>query len=170
MRRVGGAALAVMLATASPAAPRASDWRITPDGLGPVRIGMTRAEVTRAVGSPLRGEELTEGCIEMEAARGWPGTSFMFEDGRVTRISIHSGSRARTPRGIAIGAGEAEVQRAYGSRLEREVHTYVGRPALYLTYWTVPERKGVRFETNERRRVETIHAGGASIAYIEGCL
>jgi hypothetical protein len=165
------AAAAALLAAAPPAASDRSAWRITPDGLGPLRIGMSRAQVTRIVGAPLDGEELTEGCIEMQAAHGWAGIFFMFEEGRLTRISIGGReSGIATPRGIAPGASEAEVRRAYGRGLESEEHTYQDAPARYLTYWTVPGRRGVRFETDETGRVDTIHAGGPSIRYVEGCL
>jgi hypothetical protein len=165
------AAAAALLAGAAPAAQDRSAWRITPDGMGPLRIGMTRAQVTRIVGAPLEGEELTEGCIEMQPARGWAGIFFMFEEGRLSRISLSGReSGIATPRGISVGASEAEVRRAYGRGLQSEEHTYQEAPARYLTFWTVRDRRGVRFETNGRQRVETIHAGGPSIAYVEGCL
>lgn len=161
------AAAAVLLAGAAPS----RGWRLTPEGLGPVRIGMSRAEVTRIVGAPLEGEELTEGCIEMQPTRGWRGIYFMLEEGRLTRISLSGReSGIATPRGIAVGASEAEVRRAYGRGLQGEEHTYQDAPARYFTYWTVPGRRGVRFETNAQRRVEIIHAGEPSIQYVEGCL
>ena len=109
------AAAALLVAAAPPATSGRAGWRITPDGLGPVRIGMSRAEVTRVVGAPLRGDEITEGCIEMQPARGWRGIYFMFEEGRLTRISMSGAeSGIATPRGIRVGASEAEVRRAYG--------------------------------------------------------
>ncbi len=42
-----------------------------PEGWGPVKIGMTRAQVAKAVGAPLRGEaiESVERCVE-QSARG----------------------------------------------------------------------------------------------------
>jgi len=50
-----------------------------------------------------------------------------------------------------------------------EPHYYLGLPAEYLTYWTVAKKRGVRFETGTKRRVETIHAGLDSIRLVEGC-
>jgi len=155
------------LAALAPA--QAGGAPLTPDGLGAVRIGMTRAQVIRIVG-PLEGEELTPGCIEMEPARGWTHTWFMFEEGRLTRISIGESNRIRTPRGIGIGSTETQVRRAYGRGLRSEPHTYQEPPARYFTFWTRPGARGVRFETDATRRVRTIHAGGPSIEYVEGCL
>ncbi len=154
------------------AAPAPGSWPVTPNGWGPVKIGMTRAQVARALGAPLRGEaiESVDICVEQSAqGAAFSGVVFMFENRRLTRISAGSRSRLRTPAGIRVGATAAQVRRAYGRNLQAEPHHYIGRPAEYLTYWTVPGKRGVRFETSESRRVERIHAGGPSIQYVEGC-
>ena len=154
--------------TARPAA-RASAT-LTPQGYGPVRIGMTRAQVNRALRETLTPRsEWEEDACESGTAASLPGMIFMFEDGRLTRISLYEESAVRTPRGLGIGSTEAEVRRLYPG-LEEEEHTYVGAPGLYLTYWVTPKKRGVRFETNSERKVSAVHAGLDSITYIEGCL
>ncbi|HYG29115.1 MAG TPA: hypothetical protein VD887_02760 [Allosphingosinicella sp.] len=162
--------IALLLAVAAPAAAQNAGWRLTPDGYGPIRIGMNRPEIARLVGAPLEGEEVTEGCLETHAAGGWNGMWFMFEDGRLSRISISARSRVTTPRGIGVGSTEAAVRRAYPRGLRDEEHEYQGAPASYLTFWVRPNVRGVRFVTDRSRRVRTIHAGAASIQYVEGCL
>jgi hypothetical protein len=145
---------------------------LTPDGYGPARIGMTQKQVSTALGVRLKGEPIDEEstCVEKVAVGPrYPGVVFMFLDGRLSRVSIGEPSKARTPRGIGIGAGADAVRRAYGAKLQAEEHHYVGKPAEYLTYWTRPRQRGVRFETDTKRKVETIHAGNDSIQYIEGC-
>lgn len=147
-------------------------WPLTPSGWGPVKIGMTRAQVAKVLGAPLQGEAIddVDVCVEQSADRpAYRGLIFMFEDRRLTRISADRRSAFRTPSGIRAGATAAQVRRAYGRKLRSEPHQYLGRPAEYLTYWTVAGRRGVRFETDEKRRVERIHAGGPSIEYVEGC-
>ena len=146
------------------------DWVLTVDGLGPVRIGMTQAQVAQALGTKLEGEaiESDDICVEKASPR-LKGVYFMFEERKLTRISIGDDSRVRTPRGIGVGASAAEVRRKYPKPLQAEPHHYLDLPGEYLTYWTVPKRRGVRFETDLKRRVQTIHAGGPSIQYVEGC-
>jgi hypothetical protein len=164
--------LALALSAAPAAAPAQSPaWRLTPDGYGPVRIGMTRDQVSAALSIRLEGEAVEDAnvCIEMGAAEGHPDLFFMFENGRLSRISLGERSRITTPRGIGIGATAAEVRRAYGRGLRAETHEYIGRPGEYLTFWTRVGAKGVRFETGADRRVRVIHAGNGSIQYIEGC-
>lgn len=157
--------LPVLLLAAASALPH-----LTPDGLGPVKIGMTREQVTRALHSKLSGEALddADACIEMEAPR-YPDVYFMFEDKRLSRISITGRSRITTVQGIGVGASAAEVRKAYPRGLRAEPNHYEDRPAEYLTYWTVPDRRGVRFETNGSGKVAVIHAGKDSITYVEGC-
>lgn len=58
--------------------------------------------------------------------------------------------------------------RLYGD-LQRSPHAYSGPTASYLTYWTDFGRRGVRFETDDSRRVTAIHGGDETIRLIEGC-
>ena len=145
---------------------------VTPEGVGPIRIGMTEAEVREAAG-PARIEGDTgdtfESCKEIQLKGDLAGTWVMLEEGRVTRVSLGDMSQVRTDKGVGLGATAAQVRTAYGAAVQTEPHKYEGPPAEYLTVWTVPDKTGVRFETNEQRVVKTIHAGGPSIQYVEGC-
>jgi hypothetical protein len=162
--------LALLLATTQ--ASPSYDWKLTPAGWGPVRIGMNRSQVEKALDVELEGEAFdNEGsCIELYSeAEPLAGLYFMFLDGKLSRISAGSPSGITTPRSIAIGSTAEEVRNAYGDKLEAEPHHYTGAPAEYLTYWLQPKVRGVRFETDTSGKVETIHAGNDSIQYIEGC-
>ena len=164
------AGIALLLTAAAPAPSDA--WKLTPAGLGPVRIGMNRDQAAKALKTELEGEALdNEGmCIELfPASEELKGTYFMFLDGKLSRISVAGASRIVTPRGIGVGAAAAEVRTAYGPKLEAEEHHYAGAPAEYLTYWLKPKARGVRFETNAEGEVRIMHAGNGSIQYVEGC-
>jgi hypothetical protein len=143
---------------------------LTPAGWGVVKIGMSQAQVAKALGSKLEGEpiENEQVCVE-KVSPGHPDMWFMFQKGKLTRISVGEKSRVTTPRGIGIGATAGEVRRKYAKGLQAEPHHYLDLPGEYLTYWTAPKKRGVRFETDVKRRVETIHAGTDSIEYVEGC-
>jgi len=119
----------------------------------------------RALHVTLKGEVLDDeaSCIEMIPTGPDRGLGFLFENYRLARISIGAPSKVTTPRGIGIGAGADAVRRAYGRKLKAERHYYEDRPSEYLTLWTVPGKRGVRFETDSKRRVQTIHAGNAAI-------
>jgi hypothetical protein len=148
----------------------ASVPHLTPDGWGAVRIGMTHAQVGKALGTRLKGEAIEDEdvCVE-KVSRAHKDMWFMFEGGKLSRISVGEDSKVTTPRKIGAGASAAAVRRAYPRGLKAEPHHYLGLPGEYLTYWTIPKKRGVRFETDVKRRVQTIHAGNDSIQYVEGC-
>lgn len=164
------AAIALLLTAAAPAPTY--DWKLTPAGWGPVRIGMTREQVAKALNTELAGDAFdNEGsCIELfPAGEELKGTYFMFLDGKLSRISVVEAGKITTPRGIHVGSTADEVRTAYGKKLQAEPHQYLDLPAEYLTFWLKPEKSGVRFETDAARKVQTIHAGNDSIQLIEGC-
>jgi hypothetical protein len=164
--------LALALAIAAPQAVPSYDWKLTPTGWGPVRIGMNRSQVEKALKLELEGEAFdNEGtCIELIGTdNALPGLYFMFLDEKLSRVSVGEPSAVKTPRGIGIGSTADEVRAAYGEKLQAEPNHYLDLPAEYLTYWLKPNKSGVRFETDAQRKVETIHAGNDSIQYIEGC-
>src|SRR5690606_9883692 len=65
---------------------------ITPDGWGPLRIGMTRAEVVAAAGEDANpnavGGPIPEECDEFRPREAPDGVLLMLEQGVLTRISI----------------------------------------------------------------------------------
>ena len=150
--------------SAAPAAAQSPAWRLTPDGYGPARIGMTRAQVSAVLSIRLEGEAIDDAnaCIEMGAAQGYRGIYFMFEEGRLSRISATAPSRATTPRGIGIGATAAQVRRAYGPAIRAETHTYLAaRRISDLLDASQRQRRPLR--TGLDRRVATIHVGSGSV-------
>jgi hypothetical protein len=147
------------------------DWVLTPNGAGPLRIGMSLSQVSDALKQPLEIDESdpdAAACSEI-ALPGMDHAWAMFEDGRLARISIDNGSSLRTERDIGIGDTEADVKAAYKS-LDIKPRDYVGLPAKDITWWSQPGRRGIRFQTDESGHIDTIHAGGPSIEYMEGCL
>ena len=157
---------------------------LTPQGWGPLQIGMTRDEVVSAVGSPAdpdaMGSPEPEFCDQFPPARAPAGLYVMLENGLLSSITLSEGSTIETPEGLSVGDSAHAVRAAYGDRLEVFPHHYIGLPAEYLTVWTTGEigengtqdenARGIRYETNEDGVIQLIHAGGPSIQYVEGCL
>ena len=143
-------------------------WVLTPEGLGPVTIGMTVRQARAALGRPLKeGPSGEETCADY-AVDGLAGLYLLFENGRLGRVSVTAGAPWRTAAGIGIGDSEAAVRKAYG-RLQRKDNAYEDPPAAYLTVHTRHGR-GIKFGTDKHRKVTEMEAGGPAIAYIEGCL
>lgn len=160
-------------------APTATDPQaLTAEGWGPLRIGMTRDEITAALGpdanpGAVGGADPAQ-CDQYRPQRAPDGMLLMVEGGRLTRISLTRDSQVKTDRGLGLGATPPEVVSAYGAAIRSEPHKYEGPPANYLTVWTHgdgadPASRGIRYEVTGSGKVMLIHAGGPSITYVEGC-
>ena len=166
----------------APSAPAVAP--LTAEGWGPLRIGMTRAEVEAALGPDADPEAVggpdPESCDQFRPERAPEGLLVMIEEGVLTRISVFEPATLTTDRGFGVGASAADIKAAYGDGLQAEPHNYLGLPAEYLTAWSGGQptepyvqdaaARGIRYETAADARVEQIHVGGPSIQYVEGCL
>lgn len=169
-------------AQAPPPTPVAANI-LTSEGYGPLRIGMTRAQITQALGPDANPEAVggadPEQCDEYRPERAPEGMLLMVEQGRLTRISLIRNSTVKTDKGVGLGATPDQVRAAYGPALQASPHKYVAAPAQYLTVWekggsgvggpVAPESRGIVYEVDGSGKVALIHAGGPSIGYVEGC-
>jgi len=163
--------------------PPADGNALTATGLGPLRIGMTRAEVVAAWGDDANPEAVGGAdpaqCDEFRPARAPEGTLVMIENDRLTRISLIRGSTLKSDRGFGVGDEASAVKTAYGPAAVASPHKYSSAPAEYVTVWTPPtagtayvqdsNARGLVYEIGMDGRVAAIRGGGPSIQYVEGC-
>src|SRR5690606_21322165 len=118
-------------ATADPDASDALsvDTPLTAHGWGPLRIGMTRAEVVAAAGEDANPDAVggpdPERCDEFRPNGAPAGLLAMIENGRLSRVSIGSGSEVRTDEGIGIGDPASAVKEAYRGSATSTPHAYL---------------------------------------------
>lgn len=149
---------------------------LTPDGWGPLRIGMSRAEVAAAAGDDARPDAVggpdPQTCDEFRPREAPVGVLVMIQNGILTRISVSRTSDISTPAGIRVGDSGAAVLTEYGSHAVVEAHQYWEAPARYVTVWRESDgdRRGIRYEINADDEVAHIRGGGPSIEYVEGCV
>jgi hypothetical protein len=132
---------------------------------------MTLAEASRALGEPLRFEEVEGGCGYARSPSMPPRTSFMVVDGRIGRVDVDSAGVA-TFSGAQVGSSEEEVRRRYPGRIRTRMHEYLGPDGHYLTF--VPPDPadssfGMVFETDGRRVISYRAGIHPVVDYIEGC-
>lgn len=198
MRLLATAALAALLAACGqqatpPAPPPAAETTapspvdanaITAEGWNSLRVGMTRAEVTAAVGATATpgavGGPDPAACDLFHPANAPEGMLVMIQQDVLTSIILRNNSTLRTDRGFGVGSSAAEIKAAYGASAVSEPHKYV-EGAEYITIWSVggptattpfvedANARGVRYETSAQGVVTAVHAGGPSIQNVEGC-
>lgn len=163
-----------------PAAPVTSA-ALTPDGWGPLKIGMTKDEVLAAVGDQRDPDAvgIPGDCLEYQPKSAPEFLWVMIEAGKLTRITIADMSTLKTDKGLGLGDTAETVKTAYGAAAVATPHKYQDKPAEYITVWNGGPRKkpyvqdetvrGLVYEIDGAGKVGAIHAGGPSIQYVEGC-
>jgi hypothetical protein len=160
------AAICLALAAGAQAGSPAVDWRLGLDGFGPLKVGMSFAQVRKlAPGLAATPDGRFDGNCSQFPLPGHPGVALMFVDGVLGRVDLFEPG-PRTTRGVKPG-----------DRVERAMRAYPGLSASPRAYEEneryLTARSGanaIRFET-KNGRIENVYAGRwAQVQYIEGCL
>lgn len=165
-------------AAEQPEEPQPGPEVLTPDGWGPLRIGMSHSEVVAAAGEDAHPDAVggpdPEQCDEFRPRNSPEGVLVMIERGFLTRISVSRNTDIATPAGLHVGDAGSDVEDAYGARARVDPHEYQDAPARYITVWreapSPSERRGIRYEIDASGRVVHMRGGGPSIEYVEGCV
>jgi len=160
-----------LVAAAAVATAQAAEWRATMAGLGPIRVGMSVAQLERALGTrlPETQDESEDACRQVEAGARFPGTSVMLVDGRVARIDV-SERGFFTLSGAAVGDTQASVLKRYGRRISAQTHIDGVDDSQVLTMFSSDRRLGIRFETDGERVTSYYFGNARAVQFPEGCL
>ena len=176
-------ATAMLLCAAAPPPP--ASWRLTPDGLGPLHIGMTQAQAEAVLQTRVttRSPDDSDSTVcEEGEIDGYRGLCVLLENRRLTRIDIFAEhqrrdrrdrfdlTRIRTSHGLHLGSTEQDVRAVYGRRLKTATRPYVDEPSHELTVIDARTGRGMVFQTDEHGVIDDIRAGAKAIGYMEGCL
>jgi len=151
-------------------------WQLSENGIGAVRVGMSPAEATTALGADFAGDGTAEPGVEdaCEYARSAalpPGVKVMLVGGRVARVQVDSGATA-TAAGARIGDAEARVRELYrGKELRVQPHKYeAGRYLIVLPQSPRDTLHRIVFETDSAGIVKRFRGGVIpAVEYVEGC-
>jgi hypothetical protein len=142
-------------------------------GIGPIQVGMTVDEASRAAGVRLvkSYEPLNEEYCSYFKPQGEPkGISFMVAKGRIVRVDI-SNEQVTTIKGVKIGDTEEQIIKVYPGQI-KVIKNPLGGPGNNLTF--VPQDKAdsqyrLIFQTRNNR-VTSFRSGKLpEVEYIEGC-
>ncbi len=167
---VQATANALVIENAKPRDPRTSTLSIDPKGFGPVRVGMSTAEASSALGAELKllGPTM-EPCHYVQAAEQ-PGVAFMVIDGKIARVDVRPDSPIRTAEGAAVGDTEERIQSLYPGRVEVQPHKYVdGHYLIVRPEATSDSTYRIIFDT-DGKKVTGFKAGRMpEVGWVEGC-
>ncbi|MGA0601876.1 hypothetical protein ACO2Q3_14305 [Caulobacter sp. KR2-114] len=161
-------ALALAATSATSAPPAAPAWVITPDGLGPLKIGMTPKQAQAALGRKVTTDNSFDASCRPYEVEGLESLSLLFMDGKLDSIDFSEGATWKTAGGVKVGDTDAAIRKAYGAAAHKTRSAYEDPPAAYYTV-RGPGPHGIKFTTDSSRKITNIDAGGDSIGFIEGC-
>lgn len=157
--------------TEPPAVPSdPSDWTVTADGYGPVRIGMTVDQVRETLGRLLvPRDSIHPECDYLAIGPEGPEVLLMVVGGELVRLDVRD-SAVTTAAGARIGSSAATIGRLYGAdRVMATPHAYTD--GQYLT--VVPSGMGddhrLVFETDGKRVTEYRAGMLPMVGWVEGC-
>jgi hypothetical protein len=150
-------------------------WTVRPDGYGPVRVGMSLADASDALGEQLSASFSDfEVCDYVHPHRFPAGVSLMvLRDSvgapeSIERIDVES-SGVATAEGARVGDSEASVQKRYAGRVTVQPAKYAGPEGKYLVVTPADSATRIVFETLNGR-VASYRAGNSEAAQlVEGC-
>jgi hypothetical protein len=155
---------------------------LSANGWGPLRIGMTMAEITAALGPDANPNAVGGAdpavCTQFRPERAPEGMLLMVENGVLSRITLMRTNVLKTDRGFGLGDSAAAIKAAYGADAIATPHKYIGLPAEYIAAWVNlrpteyvqdANARGIVYETDAQGIVRQTHAGGPSIQLVEGC-
>lgn len=150
-----------------------NEAKVTIAGLGPIQVGMTLAEASKAaeIAFVPVGGSASLACRYFQPKEGPEGIGFMVVNDQIIRIDIWPGSSITTLSGAGIDSTEAEIEALYPGQIEVSSHKYTN--GQYLTF--IPEDAGAKlyrlvFETDAEGRVTQFRAGQfPAVNWVEGC-
>ena len=167
--RMAAVALSVVGLATGGVASGAASWCLGLGAIGPVRTGMSAAQVLPlADWSGLARRQPAGECWYLRYEGGGSDFDLMVIDDRVARIELKGASKLHTLSGARIGSSEAELRRLYGARLDVQPHKY--DPHGHTITWRSSDGEyGLRFETSNGK-VTAIQSGPwEHLNYVEGC-
>lgn len=149
----------------------ATAWVVRPDGVGPLRVGSTIAEASRALGETLRvSYDSFEYCDHVRPGALPGDASLMVVQDTVVRVEVRDSALA-TAEGAKVGTAETELLRLYAGRVRVTPHKYSGPEWHYVIVDAAPDdtTHAIVFETDGERVREYRAGRRPEVEWVEGC-
>jgi hypothetical protein len=148
----------------------ATAWVLDATSFGPVKTGMSLADLNRELHEQLvPAYEISTTCDHVDPATFPDGVIVMIENDSVARFDVENPA-VRTREGAGVGDLEADVVRRYGSRIAVTPHKYSGPEGHYLTVTTPGDTLDLIIFETDGQKVLSMRAGRRpAVEYVEGC-
>lgn len=153
----------------TPPPPATSVWTVNSGGLGPVRVGMTPAELKSAFGDSLVIPAKLAECDYVRPKNNPKGVAFMIENGKLSRVEVRSSSSIKTVEGAGNGNTEAEIKSLYPGQVTVQPHKYTDGHYLVVKPNGSPANERIVFETDGSKVLHFRSGRTPAVEYVESC-
>jgi hypothetical protein len=160
--------------------------KVTIDGIGPIRVGMTVAEAEKSANVTLieKGGRAGTGCYYLWPKTGPQGLGLMVisrreekpilrNQDRIARVDIFKNNRITTLRGAKMGDNETQIKALYPGQIRVTPHQYTGsQGGHYLTFMpkdATDQGYRIVFETLKGRVTQFRSGRMPEVEFVEGC-
>lgn len=145
--------------------------KLSINGIGAVKIGMTVPQATKAAGTKLAGDRPNENCYYLKPQGEPKEIGFMVTKGRISRIDVRNKSKITTLAGAKVGDSEARIKSLYPKQIQVTPHKYVPG-GHYLTFTpknAADKNYRIVFETDGKRVTDFRSGKLPEVELVEGC-
>ena len=143
---------------------------MTVEGIGPLRAGMSLAEVRTVLDTTLTLPAVAENECAIAPLPGVAdGLALMLVRDTLARIDVFGSAPTATVEGARIGDTRAQIEALYPGRVRAGPHKYTD--GQYLVVPATPDTmRQLVFETDEQGKVTRYRAGRLpEVGWVEGC-
>ncbi|WP_206817885.1 hypothetical protein [Chroococcus sp. FPU101] len=146
--------------------------KVSVNSIGPVKVGMTIEEASRAAGVKLiqRSSGGEPSCLYYKPQTGLSGVDFMVTDGRISRIDI-ANPKVTTLSGAKVGDSENQIKSLYAGQIQVEPHEYepLGHYLIFVPQDLQDQSYRVLFETDGKKVTRWRVGKLPEVGWVEGC-
>ncbi|MBN3950748.1 MAG: hypothetical protein HWQ38_31480 [Nostoc sp. NMS7] len=145
--------------------------KLSINGIGQVRVGMTVSQARKAAGTQLIGDSANNSCYYVKPQNEPKNLLFMVTKGRISRVDVRQNTQITTLKGAKIGDSEAQIKSLYPGQIKVTSHKYV-QGGHYLTF--IPKDRAnqnyrVVFETDGKRVTQFRSCKLPEVEFVEAC-
>ncbi|MEH1927794.1 hypothetical protein [Nostoc sp.] len=145
--------------------------KLSINGIGQVRVGMTVSQARKAAGTQLIGDSANNSCYYVKPQNEPKNLLFMVTKGRISRVDVRQNTQITTLKGAKIGDTEAQIKSLYPGQIKVTPHKYV-QGGHYLTF--IPKDRAnqnyrVVFETDGKRVTQFRSGKLPEVEFVESC-
>jgi hypothetical protein len=145
--------------------------KLSINGIGAVKVGMTVKEATKAAGTKLAGDPPNENCYYLKPQGEAKEIGFMVAKSRIARVDVSNKSKIATLTGAKVGDTEARIKSLYPQQIQVTPHKYVkgGHYLTFISKDSADQNYRIIFETDGKRVTQFRSGKLPEVEFVEGC-